>query len=147
MASVNKLLIIGNLGADPELKHLPGNGTAVCNLRVATTESWKGKDGQKHEETEWHRVQIFGVQAENCAKYLSKGSSVYVEGRIKTRSWDDKDGTKRYSTEVVAERVKFLGGKREGGGGGGGESSRWGSGEGPGEPPGGERAGYDDIPF
>lgn len=144
MASVNKLLIIGNLGADPELKHLPSNGTAVCNLRVATTETWKDKSGEKREETEWHRVQVYGVQAENCHRYLEKGASVYVEGRIKTRSWDDKDGTKRYSTEVVAERVKFLSSPKSKGGGGTG----WGAGEGPSEPP-SDSGGMpeDDIPF
>jgi len=109
MASVNKAIIVGNLGADPELRHTP-NGQAVCELRIATSSSWT-KNGEKHEQTEWHRVVVWGKQAEATAKYLSKGRQVYVEGRIQTRSWDDKDGTKRYMTEIIASDVQFLGGK------------------------------------
>jgi len=121
MGSVNKVILVGNLGADPELKYTPSN-RAVCNLSVATNEVWKDKSGQKQEKTEWHRVNVWGEQAENCSKFLSKGRMVYVEGRLQTRSWDDKDGKKRYSTEVVADRVVFLGGGAgaENGGGGGG---------------------------
>lgn len=113
MGSVNKVILIGNLGADPELKYTQ-NSKALCNLRVATTSVFKDKGGQRQERTEWHRVTVWGDQAENCSKYLAKGRSVYIEGRLQTRSYD-KDGQKHYATDVVAERVVFLGG-REGGG-------------------------------
>ena len=109
MGSVNKVMLVGNLGADPELKYTPGN-RPVCHLRIATNEVWKDKSGQKQEKTEWHRVNVWGDQAENCTKFLSKGRMVYVEGRLQTRSWDDKEGVARYSTDVVADRVVFLGG-------------------------------------
>jgi single-strand DNA-binding protein len=125
MGSVNKVILVGNLGADPELKYTPSN-RAVCNLSVATNEVWKDKSGQKQEKTEWHRVNVWGEQAEACSKYLTKGRMVYVEGRLQTRSWDDKEGKKRYSTEVVADRVVFLGGGgagAENGGSGGGRRS------------------------
>lgn len=113
MASVNKVILIGNLCADPELKYTPSN-QAVCNLRLATNETFKDKSGQKQEKTEFHRITVWGNQAENCGKYLAKGRSVYVEGRIQTRSWE-KDGQKHYATEIVAERVQFLSnGKGEG---------------------------------
>lgn len=109
MAGVNKAILIGNLGAKPELKYLP-SGMAVCELRVATNESWIDKNQQKQERTEWHRVVVWAKVAENCAKYLDKGRAVYVEGRIQTRSWDDKaTGEKRYMTEIVANTVQFLG--------------------------------------
>src|SRR5437762_3177861 len=108
MGSVNKVIIIGNLGADPELKATP-SGTSVCNMRIATTETWKDKGGQKQEKTEWHRVTVWGVMGENCAKYLAKGRSVYVEGRLETRSYE-KDGQKHYATDIVATNVVFLGG-------------------------------------
>ena len=107
MSSLNKVMILGRLGQDPESKTLP-TGTVVCNMTVATSEKWM-KDGNKQEKTEWHRVNIFGSIAENCAKYLTKGSQVFVEGKIGTRSWDDKDGKKRYSTEITATSVTFLG--------------------------------------
>lgn len=110
MGSVNKVILVGNLGADPELKYTP-SGRPVCNLSVATNETWKkSKDGEKQERVEWHRVQVWGDQAENCQKYLAKGRSVYLEGKLQTRSWEDKDGKKRYTTEIVADRVVFLGG-------------------------------------
>ena len=108
MGSVNKVILVGNLGADPELKYTPSN-RPVCNLSIATNEVFKDKGGQRQERTEWHRVTVWGDQAENCSKYLAKGRSVYIEGRLQTRSWDDKEGKKRYSTEVVADRVVFLG--------------------------------------
>src|ERR1051325_4567792 len=111
MASINKVIVIGNLGADPELRYTPG-GQAVCDLRVATTEQWTDKSGERKEQTEWHRVVVWGKQAENCSQYLSKGRQVYVEGRLRTRQWDDKDGNKRYTTEIVAQTVQFLGGGR-----------------------------------
>jgi single-strand DNA-binding protein len=113
MASVNKVLIIGNLGNDPETRYLP-SGDAVTNVSIATTETWKDKDGQKKEATEWHRVAFFGKLAEIAGEYLKKGSSVYVEGKIQTRKWQDKDGQDRYSTEIRADRMQMLGGgKRE----------------------------------
>lgn len=108
MASVNKAIIVGNLGQDPELRYT-GNQNPVVTLSVATTETWPGKDGQKQEQTEWHRIIVWGKQAENCARYLKKGRPVYVEGRIQTRSWDDKTGQKRYTTEIIATAVQFLG--------------------------------------
>ena len=120
-ASVNKVILIGNLGADPELRYTPG-GTAVADLRIATNRRYKTRDGDWQEETEWHSVVVWSKQAENCKEYLSKGRTVYIEGRLQTRSWDDqKSGQKRYKTEVVADSVQFLGGK--GGGGGGYDSA------------------------
>jgi single-strand DNA-binding protein len=110
MASVNKVTIIGNLGRDPELRFTQG-GTAVCNLNIATTRVYKDKSDEKVEETEWHRVTVWGKTAENCNKFLSKGKQAYVEGRLKTSSYEDKDGVKKYSTEIVADQVLFLGSK------------------------------------
>jgi single-strand DNA-binding protein len=148
---VNKVILIGNLGADPEMRYTQG-GQGVCELRLATNESWMGKDGTRQERTEWHRIVVWGKKAEVVSKYLKKGRQVYVEGRLQTRSWDDKEGQKRYTTEIIANDVQFLGG-REGGGGGGDRDS---------EPPpdtdfsgfgggGGGRGGSggpdDDIPF
>ena len=109
MASLNKVQVIGHLGADPELRYTQSN-VPVATLSVATTEKWKDRDGNPQEETEWHRIVVWNKQAENCAKYLSKGRPVYVEGKLKTRSWDDKQtGQKRYATEIVAQNVQFLG--------------------------------------
>jgi single-strand DNA-binding protein len=125
MGSVNKVILIGNLGADPELKYTPSQ-RPLCNLRIATTDVYKDKAGQRQEKTEWHRVTVWGDQAENCNKYLAKGRSVYVEGRLQTRSYD-KDGQKHYATDIVADRVVFLGS------GGGGEGRGAGGGEGRGE--------------
>src|SRR5438067_6996640 len=117
-ASVNKVILIGNLGAKPELKYLP-SGQAVCELRVATNEVFTDKNQQKQERTEWHRIVVWGKTGENCAQYLDKGRSVYVEGRLQTRSWDDKKtGEKRYATEIVAQTVQFLGGGAGAGEGG-----------------------------
>lgn len=107
MASVNKVLLIGKLGRDPEMRNTP-SGAGVCTLNIATTETWND-NGNRQERTEWHRVTVWGKQGENCAKYLAKGRSVYVEGRLQTRSWDDKDGQKKYSTDIVATTVQFLG--------------------------------------
>lgn len=118
--SVNKVILIGNLGRDPELRYMQ-SGSPVAQLNIATTRKWRNKQtNEMVEETEWHRVSVFGPQAEHCNNYLSKGRQVYVEGRLRTRSYDDKDGIKRYSTEIIADEVKFLGGRGEGGGGGGG---------------------------
>jgi single-strand DNA-binding protein len=108
MSGVNKVIIVGRLGQDPELKNV-GNGQSVARLNVATSEQWTGKDGQKQERTEWHRIVVWGRQAENCAKYLSKGRQVYVEGRLQTRQWEDPQGAKRYTTEIVASTVQFIG--------------------------------------
>ena len=103
---VNKVILIGNLGADPEVRYAQ-NGTAVANFRIATTETWK-KEGGKEEQTEWHRIVTFGRLAEICGEYLSKGSKVYIEGRIQTRKWEDRDGNPRYTTEIVAREMKML---------------------------------------
>jgi len=103
---MNKVTLVGNLGADPEVRFTP-SGTPVANFRMATNESWTGKDGNRQERTEWHRIVVWGKLGETCGKYLSKGRQVLVEGRLQTRSWD-KDGEKRYTTEIVAERVHFL---------------------------------------
>ena len=128
MASVNKVILIGNLGRDPEVRYTP-SGSAVCNVTLATTRSWKSKDsGEKVEETEWHRIVFYDRLAEIAGEYLKKGRSVYVEGRLKTRKWTDKDGVEKYSTEVIASDMQMLG-SREGMGGGaeddvGGHSER-----------------------
>ena len=120
MASLNKVQIIGNLGRDPEVRYTP-NGNAVCNVSVATTRQWKNKEsGDKQEETEWHRVVFYDRLAEIAGEYLKKGRSVYVEGRLKTRKWTDKEGKEQYTTEVIATEMQMLGG-REGMGGGAAE--------------------------
>jgi single-strand DNA-binding protein len=106
---VNKVILVGNLGKDPQTRSTP-NGQEVATLTVATSEKYKDKSGELQERTEWHTVVVWGKQAESCGKYLSKGRQVYVEGRLATRKWTDKEGAERYSTEVVAETVKFLGG-------------------------------------
>jgi len=103
---VNKVILIGNLGADPEVRYSQ-NGTAVANFRIATTETWK-KEGEKEEQTEWHRIVTFARLAEICGEYLSKGSRVYIEGRLQTRKWEDRDGNSRYTTEIVAREMKML---------------------------------------
>jgi single-strand DNA-binding protein len=137
MAGINKVILIGNLGRDPELRYTQG-GTAVATLNLATTRSYtKQGSNERVEETEWHRVTVWGKTAEFCNQYLSKGRQVYVEGRLQTRKYEDKDGVTRYSTEVVAETVQFLGGRGgggggelEGGGGGGGDYGGGGGGRG-----------------
>lgn len=119
MASVNKVIVLGNLGRDPELRYTP-SGAAVCNVSIATTRNWKSKDsGERQEETEWHRVVFYDRLAEIAGEYLKKGRPVYVEGRLKTRKWQDKDGKDQYTTEVIAETMQLLGGREEGGSGGG----------------------------
>ena len=176
MASVNKVILVGNLGADPEVRYLP-SGDAVANIRLATTDRYKDKtSGEMKEATEWHRVSFFGRLAEIVNEYLKKGSSVYIEGRIRTRKWQAQDGTDRYSTEIVAEQMQMLGGRggavggggdeggysrepseRSGGGGGGraasggGSGARGGSGGGASRPSAPAGGGFDemddDIPF
>lgn len=118
MASVNKVILVGNLGRDPETRFAP-SGSAICNITIATSRNWKDKSsGEKREETEWHRVVFYDKLAEIAGEYLKKGRPVYVEGRLKTRKWTDKDGVEKYTTEIIAEEMQLLGG-REGGGGGG----------------------------
>jgi single-strand DNA-binding protein len=130
---VNKVIIVGNLGADPETRAMP-SGTTVANLRIATTENWKDKQsGEQQERTEWHRVVLFGRLGEIAAEYLRKGSQVYIEGSLRTRKWTDKQGTERYSTEIVGNEMQMLGGRGGAGGGagagaGGGERSGGGGG-------------------
>ena len=135
MASVNKVILIGNLGRDPETRYTTG-GDAVTNLRIATTDTWKDKSGEKQEKTEWHTVVLFGRQAEIAGEYLKKGRPVYIEGRLQTRKYTDKEGVEKYSTEIVGDRMQLLGGRDGGAGGGdaefsdGGGGSRSGSGAG-----------------
>ncbi len=120
MASVNKVIIVGNLGKDPEIRYLP-SGSAICNITVATSRQWKDKtNGERQEETEWHRITFFDRMAEIAGEYLKKGKSVYVEGRLKTRKYTDKDGIEKYATDIVATEMQLLGGREGGGGGGGG---------------------------
>ena len=112
MASVNKVILVGSLGRDPEIRYMP-NGDAACNLSVATSETWKDKSGEKQERTEWHRISMFGKLAEIAGQYLAKGSSVYLEGKLQTRKWTDKDGVEKYTTEIIADRMQMLGGKEQ----------------------------------
>ena len=149
MGSVNKVILVGNLGRDAELRYTPG-GAAVATLNMATTEVWNDKGGQRQEKTEWHRIVLWGKQAESLQEYLTKGKQIYVEGRLQTRQWDDKDGNKRYTTEIKADRITLLGGG--GGGGARGASMDRGGGAAPqaggghDEPP-MEPITDDDIPF
>ncbi|WP_423194958.1 MULTISPECIES: single-stranded DNA-binding protein [unclassified Cupriavidus] len=145
MASVNKVILVGNLGADPETRYMP-SGDAVTNIRLATTDRYKDKQsGEFKEATEWHRIAFFGKLAEIAGQYLKKGSSVYIEGRIRTRKWQDQSGQDKYSTEIVADQMQMLGGRAQGGGdeggygGGGGGYSRESSGGGGGGGYGGGR--------
>jgi single-strand DNA-binding protein len=146
MGSVNKVILVGNLGRDAELRYTPG-GAAVATLNLATTEVWNDKGGQRQEKTEWHRIVLWGKQAESLQEYLTKGKQIYVEGRLQTRQWDDKDGNKRYTTEIKADRITLLGG---GGGGRAASMDRGGaaamSPTGGDEPP-VEPITDDDIPF
>lgn len=145
MSSVNKAIILGRLGKDPEMRYMP-NGDAVANVTIATSESWKDKQsGEKRETTEWHRVVFFRKLAEIAGQYLKKGSQVYIEGKITTRKWQDKDGQERYTTEIVANDMTMLGGRSEGGSGGGGGNYGGGSGGGGGNYGGQGGGGYDDY--
>jgi len=150
MAGVNKVILVGRLGKDPELRSTT-SGTSVCEFTIATGESWKGKDGQTQERTEWHRIVVWGRLGEICSKFLSKGRQVFLEGRIQTRSWEDKDGNKRYTTEIVARDVQFLGSGAGGGNRGGSDgppppSDDFGAASGEGFGGSGDGGG-DDIPF
>lgn len=159
MASVNKVILIGNLGKDPDVRYMP-SGDAITNITLATTDSWKDKNGEKQERTEWHRVAFFGKLAEIAGEYLKKGSQIYVEGRLQTRKWQDKDGQDRYTTEIVADRMQMLGGRSGAGGnnfevmeggGGSGRSDRGAGGGGGGAKPAKSSGDFDDfeddIPF
>ena len=123
MGSVNKVILVGNLGRDAELRYTPG-GSPVATLNLATTEVWNDKGGQRQEKTEWHRVVLWGKTAESLNEYLTKGKQIYVEGRLQTRQWDDKDGNKRYTTEIRGDRIVLLGGGMGAGGGGGRQQPR-----------------------
>ena len=145
---INKVILVGNLGADPETRYMP-SGAAVTNLRVATNESWKDKQtGEMKDRTEWHNVAMFSRLAEIAAEYLRKGSQVYIEGKLRTRKWQDRDGNDRYTTEIIADEMQMLGGR---GGPGDSGSMRSESGPGPGSSGGAPRPGPDDfdddIPF
>ena len=154
-SGVNKVILVGNLGKDPEVRYTPG-GQAVANFTIATNENWMDKSGQKQERTEWHRIVVWGKLAELCSEYLSKGRQVYVEGRLQTREWTNKEGAKQYTTEIVANQVVFLSGGERGQGRGPSRSTGSGAGaddfgqppppfeEAPG--PAGVKA-EDDIPF
>lgn len=114
MASINKVILVGNCGRDPELRHMP-SGDAMCNLAVATTDKWKDKaSGEQKEQTEWHRVAMFGKLAEIAGQYLKKGSQVYIEGKLRTRKWQDKDGVEKYTTEIIADTMQMLGNRQNG---------------------------------
>ncbi len=127
-SGLNKVMLIGNLGKDPEVRYTPG-GQAVANFTIATNESWNDKAGQKQERTEWHRIVVWGKVAELCGEYLTKGRQVYVDGRLQTREWNNKEGVKQYTTEIVANQVLFLSGGERG----------------PGKGQGGNRGGADDF--
>ena len=116
MASVNKVILLGNLGRDPEVRYMP-NGDAVANFSIATTETWKDKQGNRQEKTEWHNIAMYRRLAEIAGEYLKKGSSVYIEGRLQTRKWQDKQGNDRYTTEIIADQLQMLGGRNGGGAG------------------------------
>ena len=140
MASVNKVILVGNLGRDPELRYTQ-QGQAVANFTLATNENFTKKDGNREERTEWHRIVVWGRTAETCSQYLSKGRTVYIEGRLQTREWENREGQKQRTTEIVANTVQFLGGRGEGGGGG--RSGGTGGGGSSDPPPPAD----DDIPF
>ena len=153
---INKVILVGNVGGDPETRYMP-SGSAVTNITIATNESWKDKQtGEQKERTEWHRVAMFNRLAEIAAEYLRKGSQVYIEGKLRTRKWQDKSGNDRYTTEIIADEMQMLGGRSGGGGGnfgggsqGGGQDSGQGSGQGGGNAPPqpGPDDFDDDIPF
>jgi single-strand DNA-binding protein len=144
MASVNKVILVGNVGRDPEIRYTQG-GTPVANFSLATTDRFKNRSGENEERTEWHRIVAWGRLAEICSEYLQKGKQVYIEGRLQTRDWEDKEGNKRYTTEIVAQVMQMLGRRGEGEGSGGG--SRGGSTSEPPVPDAGPGESDDEIPF
>lgn len=115
MSGVNKVILLGHLGANPEMRYMP-DGTAIANFSIATSESYKDKEGNRQERTEWHRVSLYRRQAEVAGEYLKKGSMAYIEGRLRTRKWTDKEGQERYTTEIVGDRLQLIGGRRDGDG-------------------------------
>ena len=123
--SINKVILIGRLGQDPELKYTP-SGAAVCNFSMATSETWTDKAGQKQEKTEWHKVVVWGKLSELCNQYLAKGRQCFVEGALQTRSWEDQNGNKKYTTEINAKNVQFLGGQATAGAGAGNQNQNFG---------------------
>lgn len=141
MSSVNKVILIGNLGKDPEVRNLPDGG-AITNFSIATTDSWKDKSGEKQEKTEWHRISTFQKLAEICGTYLKKGSQVYIEGRLQTRKWTDKDGAEKYYTEIIADKMQMLGNKSAAG-----ESSQHNEKKSEKANQSKEKKDFDDIPF
>ena len=145
MGSVNKVILVGNLGRDAEMRFTSG-GTPVATVSLATTEKFTDREGQKKEDTQWHRIVIWGKTAESLHEYLTKGKQIYVEGKLQTRQWDDKDGNKRYTTEIKADRVTLLGGGGGGGSRASGSTDRGGS-QGPADEPPMEPMTDDDIPF
>jgi single-strand DNA-binding protein len=147
MGSVNKVILVGNLGRDAELRYTAG-GAAVATINMATTEVWNDKAGQRQEKTEWHRVVLWGKSAESLSEYLTKGKQIYVEGRLQTRQWDDKDGNKRYTTEIRGDRIVLLGGGSGGGRGSGvSRTEETGSSHAPSPADAPEPLTDDDIPF
>ena len=147
MASVNKVILVGNLGRDPEVRNMP-NGDAVCNFSIATTDSWKDKgSGQKQERTEWHNIVMYRRLAEIAGEYLKKGSSVYIEGRLQTRKWQDKDGHDRYTTEIIADQMQMLGSRGDVGSRGDGGGQAGGGGQAPRQQQQYAPRQDDDIPF
>lgn len=140
MAGLNKVILIGNLGRDPELRYT-ANGQPVASFTLATTESWTNRNGEREQRTEWHRIVTWGKLAETCSEYMAKGKQVYVEGRLQTREWEDREGNKRYTTEIVANQMQMLGRRGESGPSGPSEPGS----EPDGPPPG--PSGDDDIPF
>ncbi len=136
MASLNKVMLIGNLGKDPEVRTIP-SGVKVANFSIATSESYTGKDGNRVEKTEWHNIVMWRGLAEVAEKYLKKGNAVFIEGKLQTRSWDDQNGVKKYMTEIMADNMVMLGGRKDGGGGFGGGDSEGGSSYGGGRSEGG----------
>ncbi len=140
---INKVILVGNLGADPEIRYTQG-GTPVANFNIATTESWRNQDGGKEEHTEWHKIVVWRKLAEICGEYLSKGSKIYLEGRIRTRKWQDRDGNDRYTTEIEARDIQFLSTRGGGTGGSTGSSQGQDQGQSYSEPPPGVG---DDVPF
>lgn len=149
MASVNKVILVGNLGKDPEVRFTP-SGRAVAKFSIATKESWMDQENSRQERTEWHNVVVWGKQAELCGQYLAKGRQVFIEGAIRSRSYDDKEGNKRYVTEIIAQRVQFLGSSGGGGRGTSAEGGGGGGGSGAGsnfDEFGGGQIPEDDVPF
>jgi single-strand DNA-binding protein len=143
---VNKVILVGRLGRDPELRYTP-KGQAVANFTVATNEVWRNQDGERQERTEWHRIVVWGKTAEFCGNYVTKGRQVYIEGRLQTREWEDREGQKRWTTEIVAQNIQLLGSRREGDGGGSAREETRDETENPFASPDVPQPPEDDVPF